>query len=519
MQSFRVDFTMNQEHEMTIDREDGIFRGELDEIELKMLQQERVPNFLPMDWFEMDGKVSFRYKLSGMRMLLHRLQQQPLTMEQYYTLILGVTDALYECKHYMLRPEGCLLDEQYIFIGDDLHQIRLAYVPMKGSSFEQALGSGDLLSLIVRFTSYVEQIDGEGLKRVLHHLTAKRWPLAELRTTLLELIGEKRTKQTALTKQPAWQPEQQPGIIAGQPQLLEDEQPAIPPHLSLETNVALARKADPYRPLNSDFADYANILLDDEEGADPTDTKKKWITAAGILIAIACVWRFVYLPAGTRQSLLISSGITLLCLALLLFIWRKRGNEDSNSQDRDFSQHQQESGYGTFSATSMRGTTDAWGAAEAQKEPPMSAPAPLHVVAANAAAPKGEPTIFLGRDSLSTEQKSDPEIWLQRSWEGQHTKLELNEGFFRIGRMGEQLNYEELAGGVSRLHLEIVRVKGDYKAKDLGSRNGSLLNGQTMIPYKSYKLAIGDIIHLAGEAGPSYELKKDEGRIKLTAAH
>ncbi|WP_141505145.1 DUF6382 domain-containing protein [Paenibacillus luteus] len=540
MQSFRVDFTMNQEHEMTIDREGGIFRSELDEIELRMLQHERIPNFLSMDWFEMDGKVSFRYKLSGMRMLLHRLQQQPLSMEQYYTLILGVTDALYECKHYMLRPEGCLLDEQYIFIGDDLHQIRLAYVPMKGSSSEQALGSGDLLSLIVRFTSYVEQIDGDGLKRVLHHLTAKRWPLAELRTTLLELIGENRTKQTIVTKQTAWQPEQQPGIIAGQPQLYKEEQPAIPPNLPPETNISFEKKADPYRPLNSDFADYANILLDDEEGEAQTDTKKKWIIAAGILIAIACVWRFVYLPVGTRQSLLISSGITLLCLALLLLIWRKRGNEDSNLQDTDFAHAQHESGYGTFSGTSMRGAADAWGASEEKKENgvslnqnslslkqnplslkqgPVSAQAPLHVVAANVAAPKGEPTIFLGRDSQSTEQKSDPEIWLQRSWEGQHTKLELNEGFFRIGRMGEQLNYEELAGGVSRLHLEIVRVKEDYKAKDLGSRNGSLLNGQTMIPYKSYKLAIGDIIHLAGEAGPSYELKRDEGIIKLTAAH
>ncbi len=190
MQSFRIDFEMNQGHEMTIDRESGICRGELDEIELHMLHSEKIPYLLPVDWFELDGKVTFRYKLSGMKMLLHRLQQQPLTMEQYYTLILGVTDALFECKHYMLRPEGCLLDEQFIFTSERLHDIHLAYVPMKGGAEEQMIGAGDLLSLIVRFTSYIDKIDGEGLKRVLHHLTGKKWPLVELRATLLDLIGE-----------------------------------------------------------------------------------------------------------------------------------------------------------------------------------------------------------------------------------------------------------------------------------------------------------------------------------------
>ena len=123
--------------------------------------------------------------------------------------------------------------------------------------------------------------------------------------------------------------------------------------------------------------------------------------------------------------------------------------------------------------------------------------------AANPVSPIAEPTVLLGRD----QHPGDPAIWLQRSWEGQHDKLELIEGCFKIGRTGEQINYADVAGGISRLHLEIESLKGEYRAKDLGSRNGSLLNGQTMIPYKSYKLSIGDVIHLAGAKGPSYELK------------
>ena len=69
------------------------------------------------------------------------------------------------------------------------------------------------------------------------------------------------------------------------------------------------------------------------------------------------------------------------------------------------------------------------------------------------------------------------------------------------------MNFEEQAGGVSRLHLEIEYLDGKHRAKDLGSRNGSLLNGQAMIAYKAYTLALGDVIHLAGLNGPSYEFK------------
>ena len=175
MHNYRIDFTMNHGHEMTLDKESGIERGELDDIELQMLQGQSIPHLLPIDWLELNGKVTFRYALNGFKMLYHRLQQSPITMQQYYMLILGIIDALDECKHYMLRPEGCMLNEHYIFVGEQLHDIRLAYVPMKESS--NHLWRSELLTLVATFTAYVDQIDGEGLKRVLVHLTGQKWPL------------------------------------------------------------------------------------------------------------------------------------------------------------------------------------------------------------------------------------------------------------------------------------------------------------------------------------------------------
>jgi hypothetical protein len=559
MQSYRVDFTMNQGHEMTLDREGGIYRNELDEIEIQMLQSERIPFLLPVDWFELDGKLIFRYKLSGMKMLLHRLQQQKLTMEQYYSLILAVTDALVECKHYMLRPEGCLLDEQFIFFGHHLHDIRLAYVPMKGNAAEQTVGAGDLLSLIVRFTSYIDQIDGEGLKQVLHHLTGTRWPLVELRATLLKLIGELPSVQhnggaqtihrqqahqsrQALESQQAQQfrhaQESQQAQHSWQAQESQREQQSRQSEQSLHAEsyswksqqqqaeqLSYQSVQQPQQQTSSPHIETYNAVnatsidmledLDDMNEETASNAKKKWLLSAGLIIVIACVWRFVYFAADTRQSLLISLGITLLLLAGMMLVWRRK---HATSLDAEFEKDQYVLDQYEPDPRMFPGLVNIYD--EPNKSTAVSkesqddhydesrprSKAPLHVVAANAMFPIVEPTVLLGRDQQK-ETSSELAEWLQRSWEGQATRLELVEGCFKIGRMGEQVSYADLASGVSRLHLEIERLEGEFKAKDLGSRNGSLLNGQAMIPYKSYKLSLGDVIQLAGVKGPSYELK------------
>ncbi|CAM4313116.1 DUF6382 domain-containing protein [Paenibacillus alkaliterrae] len=497
MQSYRIDFAMNRGHEMTLDRESGIDRSELDDIELQMLHSQRIPYLLPVDWFELDGKVTFRYTLTGMKMLLHRMQQQSLTMEQYYTLILSVTDALSECKHYMLRPEGCLLDEQFIFIGEQLHDIRLAYVPMKGGAEEQPIGANDLLALIVRFTSYVDRIDGAGLKRILQHLIGKKWPLADLRSTLLELIGGSELKP-----------------MTAQPRLSEhlidrfSLRPAVHQHTPLQLNDLEDEKAELFEKPIAASDEYADIPYIQEQEVE--DSKKKWIVTAALVIAIACIWRFIYFAVFTRQGLLISAGITLLLIAAILFVCRKSSFQQESAEEEAFEMGQLIPASGALAKLEKRHAEqeiDEQGKVKALYGAVADSQAASHYsMAENAVVPAAEPTVLLG-NAGPQKAPSEPALWLKRSWEGQDSKIDLTETCFKIGRTGEQVSYAEHVNGVSRLHLEIERVDGEHRAKDLGSRNGSLLNGQTMIAYKAYKLAIGDVIHLAGATGPSYELK------------
>ena len=53
-----------------------------------------------------------------------------------------------------------------------------------------------------------------------------------------------------------------------------------------------------------------------------------------------------------------------------------------------------------------------------------------------------------------------------------------------------------LEGGVSRRHARIHRQKAQYFVEDLGSANGTFLNGQRLTPYLPHPLHDGDELQL-----------------------
>ena len=53
-----------------------------------------------------------------------------------------------------------------------------------------------------------------------------------------------------------------------------------------------------------------------------------------------------------------------------------------------------------------------------------------------------------------------------------------------------------LKGGVSRRHCRIYGETGDYHVEDLGSANGTFLNGERLTPYLPHVLREGDRLQL-----------------------
>lgn len=57
-------------------------------------------------------------------------------------------------------------------------------------------------------------------------------------------------------------------------------------------------------------------------------------------------------------------------------------------------------------------------------------------------------------------------------------------------------SYGGLEKGISRRHAKITRRDNEISIEDLGSVNGSFLNGQRLTPYLQYPLSSGDEIRL-----------------------
>lgn len=117
-----------------------------------------------------------------------------------------------------------------------------------------------------------------------------------------------------------------------------------------------------------------------------------------------------------------------------------------------------------------------------------------------------QPTVMLDdarhRTAADGESASSRTRYLlERAENGtQPTRIPLPAGSFTIGRSDEVAQHVEESPGVSRAHVEIELSNAHCLIRDIGSRNGTVLNEEAMIPYKAYELHEGDTFKIAGIA-------------------
>ncbi|MNZ96840.1 FHA domain protein [compost metagenome] len=113
------------------------------------------------------------------------------------------------------------------------------------------------------------------------------------------------------------------------------------------------------------------------------------------------------------------------------------------------------------------------------------------------------PTALLSREETPEQGKRNEKLarnvpYLKRSdeEEAESETIALNRTSFIIGRSAEVAQYVERSEGASRVHAEISRSPSGYVLKDLDSRNGTLFQGEAMIPYKEYPLSEGTVFKI-----------------------
>ncbi|GGD76668.1 DUF6382 domain-containing protein [Paenibacillus nasutitermitis] len=580
LETLRIDFTMNRGHEMIVDRETGITREQLDEIEIQMLQAHKIPKLLHVEWIDIDGQVSFRYPLNGKRMLLHKLQAQPFSMEDFYQLLLAVVEALDDCRHYMLRSSGFMLHEQYLFVGDSWQDIGLAYLPLRGEGVLPSAGEA-VLAMAVRWVAHIEQPDGIGLQRIFQHLRGDFDTWDTLRQSLLNLIQENHsttpdrapsTGTAAGFSQHSVQPNtrQQPVIriskpgIRGEPEPEEGRLAANKQHQAWdsagteERGKALGTTAE---------EELAVTQLEGEEEKQADSSRKTWISATVFIVAVALIWRYLYLASPSRASLLISLGLTVMAGAAMLFYKRRASGPEAAELERQDGSNWQEDEEGFVPDSSLLGESgmsswskrlsalkaqpaaspspspsivntiqESWdkndilpeiessrrhvdviagnpyfhqaaGRLEAEINPKSAGKAAVYSISPGNMAGQQDATVLLGDGPPASGEGRQAVPWLEREADGQKDRIPLQSERFVIGRSADAAHYVDVSSGLSRSHVELNPDGDLWTAKDVGSRNGSVLNGDMMIPYKAYPLHSGDILQLAGEKGPKYKFR------------
>jgi hypothetical protein len=97
---------------------------------------------------------------------------------------------------------------------------------------------------------------------------------------------------------------------------------------------------------------------------------------------------------------------------------------------------------------------------------------------------------------INKENPLQEEVKVIVNKHGIEEKIQFLEERFIIGRNQSGVHYIDTTEGISRVHCEIIKLEDRIEVKDLGSLNGSYLNGEFLVPYKAYPFRFGDILKI-----------------------
>ncbi|ETT65201.1 FHA domain-containing protein [Paenibacillus sp. FSL R7-277] len=551
------DFIQQDGITMLLGRSGGLSAGELNMVQARMLMTSGIPHHLRLLLREIDLQVTLEYTVARRKMLGALLKSGKLSMTEFFGLMLQIAAGMEEGQLYMLRTEQYALHEDFIFIEGALSsgKVFLTYIPLELTEPTQKPGEA-LKSLIMVFMGAIQELSGDGIQRLLQYCGEEAFSPAGLKELLAEMLTEVTPhKEHVERNEPAHlSPMAGAGTSAAvpgtridwaQPQARRLEEPGR------ERSAAAAfsrihgdKEAQPSGSIlnptpwmggspplkRKDGLSGVQTTMDATLGPVQAEDKQspyRTYTLLGALLGDALLWKFLYLNDPRTLWLAVCAAVTLILAAVCWLVWSGRlawgeaeeelddlgeGPEDYNSTARnrklrsdmewDFSRNpvnQHRSPAPVYTPQQQEATVRGHGftatpAGRQQAPPGMAASSPQKKEAAMA-------TALLTREPVQATGSSLPQAgrtvpYLERSDPddgGAPERIELNRPSFIIGRSSEVAQYIEKSEGASRVHAEISRASGGYILKDLDSRNGTLLAGEAMVPYKEYPLTEGSV--------------------------
>lgn len=254
-----------------------IGNSELSEIQVKMLQVNNIPRVLPLEIEEMDFKVRLRFNLGNKKALKYYLDG--ISINQYFQLLLNIAMTIKDSKLYMLNEDNYVLKSDFIFIGSNLNDIYLTYLPIKSLPDKMDFRA-ELLNLATELITYVNKIEGNEFQDLISYMKKGDFNIADMIERLLLIINKVNKAQT------------------DQNVLLENNKLIEP-----NANKSIKKVTFTNTPLTE---------------------RQKVFVYTGALFLIAIVWK-LYLEYSSEGLFYLSIGLTLLISDVVLIltkIWR-----------------------------------------------------------------------------------------------------------------------------------------------------------------------------------------------------
>ncbi|WP_458462258.1 DUF6382 domain-containing protein [Paenibacillus sp.] len=573
------DFIRNGGAFMVLEKADGLRMEELSRVQMGMLSSNQIPRLLPVHIREVDRNVTLQYDISGYKMLSQMLKSSKIKLRVLYGLLFQLADAFTECRQYMLEPRKLLIQEEYLFINGSFEQgeLGVVYVPIV-DAIEVDPTPQQFRELVIRLMTHVQELQGEGIQRVLQLCDNERWDIRQLRELLLELYADEqenggnaaflssRKSETGVdsraTPHSAMISKGDSRSATGNSRQYQYSGPvqnaSVEPQLNLRQqqkmnaseveDIPVRSRTFPGRrslgqsPLDSSNGvdqgpsnTYNSLERVDMEVEEKSGSSKVTYIILGCMVAMALVWRFIYMEQPGQTQMILSMVLSLGLLGVAGWTWKRKGNPHTESVNkRSFSfdlgksKPKQEEEEDIYQESWRWNTADRpEGRVNQATESGSEGIAHsrfqnLHMTPEHSERPfvqhhvetvvstselirhdtVAEATVNLQNlagGNVTGAGPGAPSYYLERrSGSGdKNERMDVQGASFVIGRSVDMVQWVDTATGVSRAHVELSRNKSGYVIKDLGSVNGTILQGNILAPYKEYPLEDGDTFTLA----------------------